>query len=181
MKKIISVMLISVMFLSCSPAFSEYRTGSATGDSVAYGVGAGIIAAVAATVVTVCTGGLALPVVAVAGGAGLVGGGIYGAVDDNKTLTKDITAGAMAVAGGVVIAKHDVLKTDVLKTKEFQQRALIFGTNHIDDVNNLMKIEEKVFRTKPVNTNNVLEKSKKSKFSDRLKNANNQDYSNWNF
>ena len=177
MKKLFVFLLINVLLLSSvNNAYAEYRTGSAAGDSIAYGSICGILAGGAAAVVTVCTGGLALPLVAVAGGAGLVGGGIYGAVDDNKTLTKDITAGAMAVAGGVVIAKPDILKS-----KQFQQNALIFGTDHIDDVNNLMKIEEKVFKTKPVNTNNVLEKSKKTKFSDRLKNANNQDYSNWNF
>ena len=106
-KKLRSTAILSVFIMVFSivqPAFSEYRTGSQVGDSVAYGAGGGVIAAgVAAVFLTFITGGAALPAIIAAGAGGAAVGGYYGATEEDKTLEKDLMVAGGAALGGVAV------------------------------------------------------------------------------
>lgn len=106
-KKLRSTAVLSLcimIFSIVQPAFADYRTGSAEGDAVAYGAGAGTLAAIgAAAVLTFFTGGAALPLVLGVGAVGAAGGAYYGYKEDNKTIKKDLTVAGGALVGGGAI------------------------------------------------------------------------------
>ena len=107
MKKNIAALLACVMVVAAAaPAMAAYRTGSAVGDTVAYGTGGALVGGGAFAAVTwlfsVACPPAALVSAAVVGGAYL---GWYGATDENKTFKKDVEkiaqTGALGVAAGL--------------------------------------------------------------------------------
>ncbi|MBQ6114347.1 MAG: hypothetical protein IJL11_03140 [Synergistaceae bacterium] len=103
LKKVAVLLVFVMMFTTCEAAFA-YRTGSATGDAVVYGG----IGSVIAGGVAYCLAGAATvfcPPVGIAAGLGLLGAGAYGALCEEKTLSKDVFALAIPVGGGVVAVK----------------------------------------------------------------------------
>lgn len=106
--KVVALLAVCVMmFATVEPALAwGNRTGSQTGDAVAYGAGAGAAAAIGAAALIFFTGGLATPIVmgasaAVAAGvAGAAGGAYYGYNVEEKSLVKDAAVIAGAGAGG---------------------------------------------------------------------------------
>ena len=88
--KKISVLLVFVMLFGvCSPALA-YRSGSATGDAVAYGVAGGAVAGLSAWGISALS--IACPPIGICVGLGAVGCGVYGATVEDKTLTNDVLA-----------------------------------------------------------------------------------------
>ena len=108
--KVVALLVICVMmFATVEPALAwGNRTGSQTGDAVAYGAGTGAVAAIGAAALIFFTGGLATPLVigaaAAATAAGAAGGAYYGYNVEEKSLAKDaavIVGGGVAGAGAV--------------------------------------------------------------------------------
>ena len=111
--KVVALLAVCVMmFAAVEPALAwGNRTGSQTGDAVAYGAGTGAVAAIGAAALIFFTGGLATPLVigaaAAATAAGAAGGAYYGYNVEEKSLAKDaavIVGGGVAGAGAVAAA-----------------------------------------------------------------------------
>lgn len=110
MKKIAALVVFVMVFAMAAPVMAAYRTGSAAGDAVAYGVGGAAVGGGAFAVVTWIFSAACPPAAiitaAVVGGAYL---GWYGGTEPNKTLKKDVEetvkAGTWGVGAGLGAAE----------------------------------------------------------------------------
>ena len=101
--RVIAVLSVCVMvFGVVQPAFAEYRTGSKWGDAGVYGTVGG---ALAVGLLTLISGGAALPVLAVAaaGATGAGAAGYYGYKVEDKTILKDAAALTGSAIGGTAV------------------------------------------------------------------------------
>ena len=103
MRRIIAILsLCAMLFGVVQPAFAEYRTGSKWGDAGVYGTAGGILAV---GLLTLISGGAALPVLAVAaaGATGAGAAGYYGYKVEDKTVLKDVAALGGSAIGGTAV------------------------------------------------------------------------------